>query len=266
MLDHRKHSVLGVLVNATDYDHAVDSIMDAATERRPFAVSALAVHGVMTGVMARDHKYRLNTFELIVPDGQPVRWALNLMYKANLKDRVYGPELTLRVLGKAAELGIPVYLYGATDEILTSLQHSIHRRFQGLIVAGAEPSKFGHLTEQECIALAERIEASGAAIVLVGLGCPRQEVFTYEMRRHLKMPMLAVGAAFAFIGGSVKQAPKVMQDYGLEWLYRLIQEPRRLWNRYLVLNSYFSLLLLGQLFGLQYNSDGEAPVREIRYG
>ncbi len=266
MLDHRKHSVLGVLVNATDYDHAVDSIMEAAIERRPFAVSALAVHGVMTGVMARDHKYRLNTFELIVPDGQPVRWALNLMYKAGLKDRVYGPELTLRVLGRAAQLGLPIYLYGATNKILTALQQSIDRRFEGIVIAGSEPSKFGHLSEEECIALAARIEDSGAQIVLVGLGCPRQEVFTYEMRQHLKMPMLAVGAAFAFIGGSVKQAPKVMQDHGLEWLYRFIQEPRRLWNRYLVLNSYFSILLLGQLFGLQYNSRGEAPLGEIRYG
>ncbi len=266
MLDHQKHSVLGVLVNATDYDHAVDSIMDAAREKRPFAVSALAVHGVMTGVMAGAHKFRLNAFELIVPDGQPVRWALNLMYKAGLKDRVYGPELTLRVLGRAAELGLPVYLYGATNEMLAALKQSVYRRYPGIVIAGSEPSKFGHLTEQECVELARRIEDSGAAIMLVGLGCPRQEVFAYEMRRHLNMPMLAVGAAFAFIGGSVKQAPKVMQDYGLEWLFRLIQEPRRLWNRYLVLNSYFSVLLIGQIFGLRYNSRGEAPIGEVRYG
>src|SRR5437870_13113430 len=113
-----KHSVLGVLVDATDYDRATAAVLDAAREGRPFAVTALAVHGVMTGVQDKAHGARLNSFDLVTPDGQPVRWALNSLHHAGLADRVYGPTLTLRVLERAAEEGLPVYLYGSADQTL----------------------------------------------------------------------------------------------------------------------------------------------------
>jgi N-acetylglucosaminyldiphosphoundecaprenol N-acetyl-beta-D-mannosaminyltransferase len=266
MIDHGKKSVLGIMVDAVDYDAALSRIFRAAHERRPYAVSALAVHGVMTGVESEEHKYRLNSFDLIVPDGQPVRWALNLIHKSALENRVYGPDLTLRTLARAEAEGLAVYFYGTTPEILAGLLRSVKERFPNLIVAGAEPSKFRTLNGEERHELARRITASGAAITMVGLGCPRQEVFAYEMRPLLSMPVLAVGAAFAFIAGTLPQAPPVLQKHGLEWLFRLKEEPRRLWRRYLILNPYYVLLLTRQWIGWNYAILGRRPTNEIGYG
>jgi N-acetylglucosaminyldiphosphoundecaprenol N-acetyl-beta-D-mannosaminyltransferase len=266
MIDQGKKSVLGILVDAVDYEAALSRIVQAASEKRPYAVSALAVHGVMTGFESEEHKYRLNSFDLIVPDGQPVRWALNLLHKSDLVNRVYGPELTLRTLGRAAEEGLPVYFYGTTPDILARLKSTLAERFPKLIIAGAEPSKFRTLNNNERIALARRIRESGAAITMVGLGCPRQEIFAYEMRPLLSMPLLAVGAAFAFIAGTLPQAPPAMQKRGLEWLFRLKAEPRRLWRRYLLLNPYYVLLLCVQWVGRNYAAIGTRPTNEIGYG
>jgi N-acetylglucosaminyldiphosphoundecaprenol N-acetyl-beta-D-mannosaminyltransferase len=266
MIDQGKKSVLGILVDAVDYDAALTRIVQAAFEKRPYAVSALAVHGVMTGFESEEHKYRLNSFDLIVPDGQPVRWALNLIHKSDLASRVYGPELTLRTLARAAEEGLPVYFYGTTPEILARLKASLAERFPKLIIAGAEPSKFRTLKSNERNALARRIRESGAAITMVGLGCPRQEIFAYEMRPLLSMPLLAVGAAFAFIAGTLPQAPPGMQKRGLEWLFRLKEEPLRLWRRYLILNPYYVFLLSGQWIGRNYAAIGTRPTNEIGYG
>ena len=108
MIDNGRHNLLGVRINAVDYEAAVAKIIDAAKERRPFGVSALAVHGVMTGVLDTEHRHRLNQLELIVPDGQPVRWGLNLLHKARLKDRVYGPNLMLKTCEAAAQAGVPI--------------------------------------------------------------------------------------------------------------------------------------------------------------
>jgi N-acetylglucosaminyldiphosphoundecaprenol N-acetyl-beta-D-mannosaminyltransferase len=266
VIDKGKKSVVGILVDAVDYETAVANIQTAAYDGRSYTVSALAVHGVMTGATDIHHKFRLNKFDLLVPDGQPVRWALNLIHKTNLTDRVYGPELTLRTLAMAAREGLPVYFYGSTPEMLESLQHSLGERFSDLIIAGLEPSRFRRLEPSECIALSRRIVDSGARIVFVGLGCPRQEIFAYEMRDHLPMPMLAVGAAFAFLGGRLSQAPPIMQRFGLEWLYRLKEEPQRLWRRYLYLNPYYLALLVGQFFGHHFSTIGNAPREEARYG
>jgi N-acetylglucosaminyldiphosphoundecaprenol N-acetyl-beta-D-mannosaminyltransferase len=266
MIDKGKKSVLGILIDAVDYEAALDRIFLAASERRSYTVSALAVHGVMTGFENEEHKYRLNSFDLIVPDGQPVRWALNLIHKSDLNDRVYGPELTLQTLQRAADRCLPVYFYGTTEEILEALLASLRERFPKLIVAGAEPSKFRTLGRIERQALAQRIRDSGAAITMVGLGCPRQEIFAYEMRPLLSMPLIAVGAAFAFIAGTLPQAPSAMQQRGLEWLFRLKEEPRRLWKRYLILNPYYVFLLTWQWIGRSYAAIGTRPTNEIGYG
>jgi N-acetylglucosaminyldiphosphoundecaprenol N-acetyl-beta-D-mannosaminyltransferase len=208
----------------------------------------------------------LNSFDLVVPDGQPVRWALNWVHGTGLPDRVDGPGLTLRALEMAAKEGLPAYFYGSTNPMLAKLIARLKQLHPELIVAGAEPSKFRSLDAEERIALAERINQSGAAIVFVGLGCPRQEVFAYEMKDLLPMPMLAVGAAFAFIAGELEQAPGFMQRHGLEWCYRLGQEPRRLWRRYLLLNPYYLFLLAEQLAGRRFSTAGSKPVTELRYG
>lgn len=268
MIDRGKGNVLGVLVDAVDYNAAVERIIMAAKARQPYAVSALAVHGVMTGVKSDEHRYRLNHFDLIVPDGQPVRWALNILHGAKLPDRVYGPTLTLKLCERAAAEGLPVYFYGSKPEVLDALTANLTARFPGLQIAGAHPSRFRKTTAAEKQVIATDIRESGAALVFVGLGCPRQEVWAYEYRELLSVPAVAVGAAFDFHAGLLPQAPPWMQRAGLEWLFRLIQEPGRLWRRYLLLNPAYVTLFLLQLTGLRRFDpvDTTPPTQEILYG
>lgn len=246
VIDRGRHSVLGVLIDAVDYDAAVERVVDAAQRGRAMAVTALAVHGVMTGVRDRSHAARLNSFDLVVPDGQPVRWALNLLHRARLADRVYGPTLTVRVLERCEARGLPVYLYGSTSATLERLVLALSARFPGLLLVGAEPSRFREAGPEELATIAETIRGSGAKVVLVGLGCPRQEVLAHALRPLVEAPLLAVGAAFDYHAGLLRKPPPWMQQAGLEWLWRLGLEPRRLWRRYVLLNPAYLLRLLGQ--------------------
>jgi N-acetylglucosaminyldiphosphoundecaprenol N-acetyl-beta-D-mannosaminyltransferase len=241
-----KHSVLGVLVDVTTYDQATAEVLAAAREHRPFALTALAVHGVMTGVQDRAHGARLNSFDLVTPDGQPVRWALNSLYGAGLTDRVYGPTLTLEVLRGCAAEGLPVYLYGSTTETLDRLVSKLTELLPALKIAGVEPSKFRSAQPGEAEEIAERVRTSGARVVLVGLGCPRQEIFAYAMRPLIDAPLLAVGAAFDYHAGQLRKPPEWMQQRGLEWLWRFGLEPGRLWKRYLLLNPAYLARLAAQ--------------------
>lgn len=262
-----KWSIVGIMVDAVDYDAALDCIFQAVREKRGMAVSALAVHGVMTGVLNSEHKFRLNHFDLLVPDGQPVRWVLNWLYRAKLPERVYGPNLMLKVCARAARDGGSIYLYGGTSEILSALVRSLERRFPGIKIAGAEPSRFRRLTPEERVELTGRILKSQASILLCGLGCPKQETFAFEFRDALPMPILAVGAAFPFHAGLIPQAPVWMQDCGLEWLFRLCSEPRRLWRRYLYLNPTYLFLVTMQATGLhRFTTEGVMPSREQSFG
>jgi N-acetylglucosaminyldiphosphoundecaprenol N-acetyl-beta-D-mannosaminyltransferase len=270
MIDKGKHNLLGVYIDAVDYEAAVAKIIQAARSRRSMAVSALAVHGVMTGVMDRSHTARLNALEVVVPDGQPVRWSLNLLYRVNLPDRVYGPKLTLMVCEQAAIEQLPIYLYGSKQDVLEAFQNKLSTRFPELHIAGSQPSRFRQVTNEEKRQIIEEINASGAAILLVGLGCPRQEVWVYEHQGLINMPMLAVGAAFDFHAGTLSQAPVRLQRLGLEWFYRLINEPKRLWRRYLLLNPYFVtffLLQLTRICRFDHPDSPELPARDkLRYG
>lgn len=241
-----KRSVLGVLVSITDYREATEQLLAAARHRRPFSLTALAVHGVMTGVKDRSHRARLNSFDVVAPDGQPVRWALNWLHGAGLRQWVSGPELVPRVLRRMAREGLPVYLYGATPDTLAELSASLTRQFPTLRIRGAEPSKFRAAAPGEEIDLAARINRSGARLLLVGLGCPRQEIFASELRPLLEMPVMAVGAAFDYHAGRLRRAPRWMERYGLAWLWRLAREPARLWRRYLLLNPEYLLRLAAQ--------------------
>lgn len=267
MIDGGKKNLIGVLIDAVDYEGAVERIIGAARARAPYAVSALAVHGVMTGHTDDEHRARLNGFDLLVPDGQPVRWALNLLHGAHLPDRVYGPTLMLKVCERAEREGLGIYLYGSTPPVVAMLTASLRARFSALRVCGSEASKFRQLAPDEKAAVVARIRASGAAIAFVGLGCPRQEVWAYEYREALAMPILAVGAAFDFHAGLLRQAPRWMQDRGLEWLFRLKTEPRRLWRRYAILNPWYVLLVVAQCVRVRRFTPVTRPVAPtVSYG
>ncbi|MEL6104947.1 MAG: WecB/TagA/CpsF family glycosyltransferase [Planctomycetota bacterium] len=268
MIDLGKRNVLGIGVNAIDYEAAVARVIQAGKDRQSMAVTALAVHGVMTGVDDQEHRYRLNQFDLVCPDGQPVRWALNSLHGCGLTDRVYGPNLTLFLCEAAAQQDVPVFLFGATDEMIAAFSERLCEQYPQLKIAGKKASRFRTLTESERDELAEEINASGAGICFVGLGCPRQEVFAYEMRSRINMPLIAVGAAFAFHAGMLSQAPPWMQRNGLEWFYRLIKEPGRLWKRYLTTNPAYVARLVGQKLRLIHREQdfGREPSQEILFG
>lgn len=268
MIDLGRFNLLGVNVHAVDYEAAVAKIVDAARDKTTLGVSALAVHGVMTGVMDDEHRHRLNELELIVPDGQPIRWALNLLHWTQLKDRVYGPLLMLETCRAAANNGIPIFLFGGKPELLEDLADNLVKQFPQLEIAGKLASKFRTVSVAEKQEIIRTIKDSGAGITMVGLGCPRQEVWTYEYKEHLRMPILAVGAAFNFHAGQLAQAPPILQRLGLEWAYRLFREPKRLWRRYVLLNPYYLAMLFLQKAGLK-KFDPQAtspPDREIMYG
>jgi N-acetylglucosaminyldiphosphoundecaprenol N-acetyl-beta-D-mannosaminyltransferase len=241
-----RHSVLGVEVDAVDYEAAIDSVLHAAHVRQPFALSALAVHGVMTGVHDRAYRAQVNALDMVIPDGQPVRWALNVLHHTGLREWVSGPELVLRLLRRAALDGLPVYLYGSTAQIGEQLRQRLGQSVPALRIAGVEPSRFRLAAPGEARAIAARIRRSGARLVLFGLGCPRQERFVFGMRPLLDMPLLAVGAAFDYHAGRLRPAPDWMQRSGLAWLWRFAHEPTRLWRRYLLLNPEYLLRLGAQ--------------------
>lgn len=266
MINRGKRSVLGVNVNVVDYEAAVAQIITAAQLRRPLAVSALAVHGVMTGALDPTHMFRLNRFDLTTPDGQPVRWALKALHGESLPDRVYGPNLTKLVCQAAAQHDLSIYLYGSRTEVLEAWMDNLRSELPTLRIAGYEPSKFRMLDTAEAAAVDHRIAQSGADIVMVGLGCPRQEIFVFEHVDAVRRPMLAVGAAFDFHAGLLRQAPRWMQDLGLEWLFRLLMEPRRLWKRYAIYNPLFAWMTIKQAVGKLQLAPSTAPSDPVRPG
>ena len=240
-------NVLGVRVSRVDYERAVEVIIQAASDRRSFGVGALAVHGLMEANRDRAFSEILKQLELLTPDGQPVRWAMNLLGARELKDRVYGPTLMLKVCERAATEGLSIFFYGNTAAVLERLSQNLMQKFPRLIIAGTMPDRFRDASPAEDNEDVRIIADSGARIVMVGRGCPRQEKWVANHLGSIHAPMLAVGAAFDFHAGVKPQAPRFMQDYGLEWLFRLAHEPKRLWRRYLILNPLFVLSFGQQL-------------------
>lgn len=245
----KKVDLFGINYAVTDYTAAVsqiftwiDGIQHNPAVYRGFAVTALAVHGLIEGHRNAVLKEEINSIDLVVPDGQPIRWAMNWLHKTKLTDRVYGPTLTLHVLKAAAEKNIPVFFYGSHQLTLNKLAKNLQEKFPQLQIVGMQADRFRESTEEEKALDRQTIIESGARLVFVGRGCPRQERWVAENKNHLPAVLMAVGAAFDFHAGTVKQAPTWMQDRGLEWLFRLIQEPKRLWKRYLITNSIFLFL------------------------
>ncbi|HEY8749886.1 MAG TPA: WecB/TagA/CpsF family glycosyltransferase [Tepidisphaeraceae bacterium] len=237
-----RHDVFGVKVSATHYAEVVESVLHAAETGQGGLIDFMPAHLLTAVVGDPDLLKRMDDFAIIAPDGQPVRWALNKLYNAGLTDRVYGPETTRRLCAGAAERALPIYLYGGTEAVLTTLCAKLKEWFPTLIIAGSEAPPFRPLTAEEDAAAVERINASGAKLLFIGIGSPKQEVFAHAHRDSIKAVQLCVGAAFDFHAGSKKMAPAWMQKRGLEWLFRLTQEPKRLWKRYLVANSTFVFL------------------------
>lgn len=234
---HSRVNLLGVQVSTLSFRQTLDLIEQAISTQDRLAVSPSPVYTIMQGCERPEVRAALNA-NLVTPDGMPVVWALRLLgYSA---ERVYGPDLMQAVCARSLSTGWQHYFYGGAEGVPELLAAALQQKFSGLKVAGVESPPFRNLTKTEDAAMVERLNTSNAQVIWVGLGSPKQDLWMFEHRSRLIAPVLiAVGAAFDFYAGRVRQAPRWMQRSGLEWLFRLAAEPGRLWRRYLVYNPKF---------------------------
>ena len=225
---------------------AAEQVLAWAQAGESRTLCAANVHMVMEAHDDPAFQAVVNGADLVVPDGVPLAWAMRLLGQGR-QERVYGPALMLETCRLASLRGASVGLYGSTPEVLDKLQVRLRERFPALAIPFVCSPPFRPQTPEEEAALLEAFRASGAVILFVGLGCPKQERWMDGQRPRLPAVMLGVGAAFDFHAGTLPQAPAWLQRAGLEWLFRLAQEPRRLWKRYLKHNPRFVALLLLQL-------------------
>jgi N-acetylglucosaminyldiphosphoundecaprenol N-acetyl-beta-D-mannosaminyltransferase len=264
-----KKPVLGVGISATSYEEVCalgrEWIEQARASKKhgraPRAryVCVTSVHGIMTSRSDRSFRRILNEADLVTPDGMPVVWAMR-SFGQRQQARVYGPTLMVKLCEQAARMGHRIFLYGARPETLEKLHSNLLERFPGLPLAGMYAPPFRPLTPEEDAQVIETIQASAADLVFVGISTPKQENW---MAAHLAtlpgVVLLGVGAAFDFHAGSVSQAPAWMQRNGLEWFYRLLMEPRRLWRRYLLETPLFLPLWFLQRAGLLREGNEASP-------
>ncbi len=250
-------TVHGIPIAVTDYDRALRFIDDAVAAGERGYVCVSNVHTVMAAQEDDELRQALETSTFNVPDGMPLVWALNMLGHS-LDDRVYGPELMARASARAAESGQRFYLYGGRNQgALVQLALNLRTRFPGIRIVGGYSPPHRPLTADEEQQVADEINATAADVVWVGIGVPKQEKWMARMRDRLDAPVLiGVGAAFDFHAGLVPQAPPVLQRIGLEWAYRLVQEPRRLWRRYLRYNPRFVLALSRQVLAHRLGLSG----------
>jgi len=230
--------ILGMRVDATSYAETADLVLDLGAARAGGMVCVATTHMVMEAFDSPDFMRLVNAADRVTPDGVPLVWrlrALGLRHAA----RVYGPALMSEICARAARGGVSVGLYGGTPAVLGQLRDLLRQRFPGLEVPFALSPPFRELRAQEDAEIGEAIAASGVGVLFVGLGCPKQERWMAAHREQLDCAMVGVGAAFDFLTGTKPQAPPWLQAAGLEWLFRLACEPRRLWRRYLVGNTRF---------------------------
>jgi len=238
--------ILGVRVDATSYRDATAQVLRWAGDGGSRAVAVATVNNVMEAHDDPSYLEVMNAADLVTPDGMPLVWGLRRLGVASAT-RVYGPDLTPLVLAAAADAGVEVGFYGSSPEVLSALLDRVRADHPSLEVVYAISPPFGDLSPEEDAAIVDAINASGCRILFVGLGCPRQERWIVDHRGRVGAVMLGVGAAFDFLAGTKRQAPAVLQRAGLEWLFRLGTEPRRLWRRYLRHNPRFVVLFGRQL-------------------
>jgi len=245
--------ILGVRVDATSYAQATGLVRTWAEAGESRTVCIANVHMLMTAYDDAAFRSVLQAADLVTPDGMPLVWTLRLMgYKD--QGRVYGPTLTVKLLPRLAEAGIPVGFMGSSPDVIDKLQSRIKREYPRIKLGFTCSPPFRAMTSQEDKAIVEAINQSGIRVLFVGLGCPKQELWMHAHRGKVNAVMLGVGAAFDYLAGIKPQAPLWIQRIGMEWFYRLISEPRRLWKRYLVYNPRFMVAVIWELLNRKFAS------------
>lgn len=239
-------SVFGSPIDAITWQQALSRITRWASANESRYVCICNVHSVVTATHDEPFASVVHNADMATPDGAPVAWLIGKQLR-QAQERINGPDLMWRYLSECANNGGPIFLYGGSEETLTTLCSRLAHEFPGVQIAGAYSPPFRALTEEEDARVVELINSSGATTVWVSLGCPKQEKWMAEHRGRIQAVMIGVGAAFDYHAGTIRRAPLWMQRNGLEWLHRLASEPGRLWKRYLVTNSLFMFLAARQL-------------------
>ncbi len=235
-------SILGMRVDSSTYPDATRRIIAWALEGCSRYVCIANVHMVMEAFDDPEYQEVVNGADFVTSDGMPLVWALRRKGHPGA-DRVYGPDLTPLVCAAAAEAGIPVGFFGADPRVREAMVERLLSSYPTLRVAYSHSPPFREPTTAEAVETVDQINGSGARILFVGLGCPKQERWMAQQVGSIDCVMLGVGAAFDFIAGTKRKAPPSLQRLGLEWLFRMATEPRRLWKRYFYNNPRFVALL-----------------------
>lgn len=244
--------VLNTFVDALSWDDVVEIVLKWAASRQPRTVCLCNVHSAVTALDNSGFANALKASDMVLPDGAPIAWMLR-QKGFKRQTRIAGPDLVLKLCEALQYSSAGVFLFGSSEEALQRLQHNLKKQFPGLTFRGALSPRFGVWSQDEASRYADTINRSGAEIIFVGLGCPRQELWMAKHSREISGVLLGVGAAFDFHAGTIRRAPEIMQIFGLEWLHRLISEPKRLWRRYLVTNSSFLWFAVWDIFKFYLN-------------
>lgn len=231
-------AIMEAFIDAMSWDDAVGQITRWGAARESRYVCICNVHSVVTTTQDVEFKIAVNNADMATPDGAPIAWALRRLGYPQ-QERINGPDLMLKYLAEAERLGQVVFFYGSTESTLVKLRAALAQRFPRLRIGGTHSPPFRPLSREEDEAIVDMINGAGTHVVFVGLGCPKQEKWMADHRGRIQAVMIGVGAAFDYHAGVIRRAPLWWQRHGLEWLYRLGSEPRRLFMRYLVTNTLF---------------------------
>lgn len=230
--------VNGVRIDAITPEDFLGSLSTFLACGHSHVVHFCAAHPTVEARHDAEYRQILNTGALNVPDGMPVAWAARMF--GSETERLTGTDATHLAAGWGVDKGLRHYFYGGTPETLERLQWRLEEMYPGILIVGAESPPFRPLTDEEIAASARRMQEAGAQALWIGLGAPKQDLMAHRFRTlHAAPTILCVGAAFDFVAGTMRRAPSWMRRYGLEWAYRLLFEPRRLWRRYLLGNPRF---------------------------
>jgi N-acetylglucosaminyldiphosphoundecaprenol N-acetyl-beta-D-mannosaminyltransferase len=244
-------NVIGAPIDVISFQQAIERISSWSLMHESRYVCITNVHSVVTASQEADFAKVLADADMCTPDGAPAAWLMRKMGYKN-QERVNGPDLMWQYCAHAEKTGEMFYLFGGEQSTLDVLHTKLKQEFPLLKIAGAYSPPFRALTDAEDIEIVDHINSSGAGVVWVSLGCPKQEKWMAAHRGRINAVMIGVGAAFDYHAGTIARAPLWMQGNGLEWFHRLCSEPRRLWRRYLVTNSIFIVKALRQLITKQF--------------
>lgn len=242
-----RKKVISLELSLIDYQDALEKIGNLALARQSAYACFANAHMTIEAYQNPEFATKVNQADFVFADGVPLRWALRWLYGIK-QERIAGMDFMESIIAWANQNNLKIFLYGSTDDVLAAIEQRISQEYKADVLAGSISPPFRNLSEEGQEAFIEQINRSGAGIVLVALGCPKQEAWMARHSHQIKGVCLGVGGAFPVFARMQSRAPIVFQKYGLEWLHRLFQEPKRLWKRYFSTNSLFVYLLLKQMF------------------